>query len=104
MTLTTDFITELYRAANEVDRLTPFEARRLLERAARTIRDMRDLAGDGDLAERLDDRQAVIEDFARGVSTLPPQLLGRGLLDAADMIRALRIIVEAEDVSKGTTH
>jgi len=32
MSLTTDFIAELIRAANEADRLTPFEVKRLLNR------------------------------------------------------------------------
>lgn len=45
MSLTTDFIAELIRAANEADKLTPFEVRRLLNRSVATIRDMREQTG-----------------------------------------------------------
>ncbi|MDE4561275.1 hypothetical protein LOF24_24860 [Sinorhizobium meliloti SM11] len=40
MSLTTHFIAELIRAANEADRLTPFEVKRLLNRSVDTIREM----------------------------------------------------------------
>jgi hypothetical protein len=39
---TTDFIAELVRAANEIEKLDPTEARRLLNRAVNTIRYMRE--------------------------------------------------------------
>ncbi|MCA1408693.1 hypothetical protein I6F26_31655 [Ensifer sp. IC3342] len=45
MTLTTDFIAELLSAANEVDKLTPYEISRLLDRSIDTIRDIREQAG-----------------------------------------------------------
>jgi division protein CdvB (Snf7/Vps24/ESCRT-III family) len=44
MTSTTAFISELIRAANEIDRLTKDERARLLERAANTLRDLREIA------------------------------------------------------------
>jgi|GEM_PF-1087479 len=40
MSLTTAFIAELIRAANEADRLTPYEISRLLDRSVDTIRNM----------------------------------------------------------------
>lgn len=40
-----NLISELIRAANEVEKLGDFEARRLLDRAVVTIRDMRSQAG-----------------------------------------------------------
>lgn len=40
MSLTTHFIAELIRAANEADRLTRFEVKRLLNRSVDTIREM----------------------------------------------------------------
>ncbi|CCE94662.1 hypothetical protein SFHH103_00158 [Sinorhizobium fredii HH103] len=42
MSLTTDFIAELIRAANEADRLSQFEVKRLLNRSIATVRDMRE--------------------------------------------------------------
>ncbi|ACP24947.1 hypothetical protein NGR_c11620 [Sinorhizobium fredii NGR234] len=43
--LTTVFIAELIRAANEADRLTSFEIKGLLNRSIATIRDMREQRG-----------------------------------------------------------
>ncbi|WP_428832936.1 hypothetical protein, partial [Pseudaminobacter soli (ex Li et al. 2025)] len=47
------FVSELLRAANEVERLTASERARLLQRAAATIRDCRDEIGSpvGDLED-----------------------------------------------------
>ncbi|CAN7623559.1 hypothetical protein [Neorhizobium sp. LjRoot104] len=45
MTPTNEFIAELVRAANEVEKLRGEEARRLLNRAITTIRDMRETIG-----------------------------------------------------------
>jgi hypothetical protein len=45
MSSTADFIAELIRAANEVEKLTPYELSRLLDRSVDTIRDMRDQTG-----------------------------------------------------------
>jgi hypothetical protein len=45
MTSTTAFISELIRAANEIDRLTKQECSRLLDRAATTLADLREIAG-----------------------------------------------------------
>ncbi len=45
MSLTTEFIAELIRAANEVDHLSHYEICRLLDRSVDAIRDMRDQAG-----------------------------------------------------------
>ncbi|WP_411037524.1 hypothetical protein [Shinella sp. BYT-45] len=91
MSLTTDFVAELYRAGTQAEKLTPFEARRLLERAAVTIRDMRQTALT--IPDKMDERLAIIADFAKKIAGLPPQLLAHGLLDAADMIRELRVAI-----------
>ncbi|RVH12087.1 hypothetical protein CN217_12650 [Sinorhizobium meliloti] len=45
MSLTTAFIAELIRAANEVDRLSPFEVKRLLNGSIAMIRGMREETG-----------------------------------------------------------
>lgn len=44
MSITTAVIAELIRAANEADRLSPFEVKRLLNRSIATIGDMRKLS------------------------------------------------------------
>ncbi len=45
MSLTTDFISELVRAANEPEKLSPYEVSRFLDRSIDTIRDMRKQTG-----------------------------------------------------------
>ncbi|CCF21869.1 conserved protein of unknown function [Pseudorhizobium banfieldiae] len=45
MSAVTEFVVELVRAANEVEKLGSFERRRLFERAVTTIRDMRETIG-----------------------------------------------------------
>lgn len=96
MTSTTDFVTELYRAGNEAGKLTPFEAKRLLERAVVAIRDMRNAVPETGLPEKIDDRLPIIEGLAKDILGLPPQLLAHGLLDAADMIQALKLALDAK--------
>jgi hypothetical protein len=94
MTATTEFITELFVAGNRASRLTPFEARRLLEQAAATIREMREFSPDPSETQWMADRLSIIEDFARSIVGLPPQLLGHALIDAADMIRTLKTAMD----------
>jgi hypothetical protein len=96
MTNPANFVTELYRAGNEAGKLTPFEAKRLLERAAAAIRDMLSAVPETGLLEDIDDRLSLIEGFAKDIVGLPPQLLAHVLLDAADLIRALRIVLDDE--------
>jgi len=45
MSLTTDFISELIRAANEADRLSPLENQAATHRSVATIREMREQTG-----------------------------------------------------------
>lgn len=45
MSLTTDFIGDLVRDANRIDRLDAFQKRRMLERAVATIKDLRQAVG-----------------------------------------------------------
>ncbi|WP_268815080.1 hypothetical protein [Sinorhizobium meliloti] len=42
MSLITAFIAELIKAANEADKLAPFEVKRFLNRSVATLRDMRE--------------------------------------------------------------
>lgn len=45
MSLATDFISELTRAANEPEKLSPYELSGLLDRSIDTTRDMREQTG-----------------------------------------------------------
>ncbi|MGO4622999.1 hypothetical protein AB4Z34_28460 [Ensifer sp. 2YAB10] len=92
MSHTTAFISELIRAANEVERLTPFEVSRLLGRSVDTIRDMREQAGlvangrANDVVIDLGIASALVRD-------LSVEDIRDTLIDAADVIRALRVIL-----------
>ncbi len=95
MTATTDFIAELFRAANEVNKLAPVEKRRLLQRAIFTIRDMRDAIGippSTTAADTLIDISTV----AAAVDRRPNQEVREALLEAAGMIRDLRIVIDSK--------
>ncbi|WP_246726389.1 MULTISPECIES: hypothetical protein [Rhizobium] len=102
MSYTADFISELTRAANEVDKLSTDEYRRLVERAVRMVGEMRLETGTrpsrgnyvamGDLEiAALMTEAAANNDEVEGV-----------LLNLAGMIRALKIMVDGKiDVRKG---
>jgi hypothetical protein len=92
MSQTTAFIAELIRAANEVEKLTPGEVSRLLDRAADTIRDMRDQVG---VASNWRAKDVVIDlgIASARVRDLSMDDIRDTLIDAADVIRALRIIL-----------
>lgn len=101
MSVTTDFIAELFRAANEVGKLRTDERRRLIDRAVRMVREMRvetgirpsrgkqDALRDIEIAALMADASGNGDDF-KGV-----------LLDLADMIRVLKIVLDGkyEDLS-----
>lgn len=89
------FISELIRAANEVEKLTPNEMSRLLDRSVDTIRDMREQTG------RFGSRRArdVLIDLQLASSRardLSPEDARDTLPDAADIIRALRIMKDGQ--------
>ncbi|MCV9960364.1 hypothetical protein OIU34_00495 [Pararhizobium sp. BT-229] len=95
MTATTDFIAELFRAANEIDKLATLEKGRLLQRAIVTVRDMRDVVGiptSGTEADALIDIGAV----AASIDRTPNQDVRAALLEAAGMIRDLRIVMDSK--------
>lgn len=96
MSQTTAFISELIRAANEVERLTPFEVSRLLDRSVDTIRDMRERAG---LVanERANDVVIDLGIASARVRDLSIEEIRDTLIDAADVIRALRIILAEQE-------
>ncbi len=92
MLQTTAFVSELIRAANEVEKLTPSEVSRLLDRSVDTIRDMREQAG---VAGNMRTNDVVINlgIASARVKDLSIEDIKDTLIDAADVIRALRIIL-----------
>ncbi|RVJ07844.1 hypothetical protein CN193_04755 [Sinorhizobium meliloti] len=95
MSLTTDFIAELIRAANEADRLTPFEVKRLLNRSVATIREMREQTGVPG-SYRVKDVVIDLQVAAARADALPANEIRDNLLDAADIIRTLKIILDGK--------
>ena len=97
MTSATDFIAELIRAANQVEKLSVFEKRRLLERSVRTIREMRLQTG---IASRRPGADPVVDLQTAAVAlTLGKRTndeVRDALLDAANMIRTLKIMLDAK--------
>jgi len=95
LTATTDFIAELIRAGNEIDKLATLEKGRLLLRAIVTIRDMRDIVGiptSGTEADALIEIGAV----AAAIDRRPNQDVRAALLEAAGTIRELRIVMDSK--------
>ncbi|WEX91570.1 hypothetical protein PZN02_006401 (plasmid) [Sinorhizobium garamanticum] len=93
MCLTTDFIAELVRAANEVDKLTHHEISRLLDRSIDTIRDMRRQTG---VTEIRSVRDVLIDlrlssERARDLSV---DEVRDAFIDAADILRTLKTVVD----------
>lgn len=95
MSQTTDFTAELFEAANRVDAVSPFERRRLIERAAAVIAAQRELL-------RLRGNLVPLEpDFLKEMGKLAEMAGGRngvdvlistGFLMLAEEIRRLRIL------------
>jgi len=95
MTSTTDFIAELIRAANETDKLTVHETSRLLDRSIDTIHDMRarmSVASSHRSRDVLIDLRVASE----RASALSLKEIRDALIDAADVIRTLKIEFDGE--------
>jgi hypothetical protein len=95
MSPTTDFIAELVRAANEIDKLDPKETGRLLNRAVNTIRYMREQAGipgSQTAGDAVIDLQTTA--VALGLGNRSPDQVKAALLDAAGIIRDLHIVLD----------
>lgn len=100
MSSITDFVVELVRAANEIDRLGDFERRRLLDRAYRTIQDARNEVG---MEQDGTDYDAAIDflTMSRAPEKFSIEEFKEAFLEAADMIRTLKIILDAKDEVTG---
>jgi len=96
MSLTTAFVSELVWAANQVDHLTTFEKRRLLQRAVITIHETREQASIPDSSTEKD-QVSGLQALAEAVEAQTGDQIRTALLDAANMIRTLRIRLEAEE-------
>ncbi|AUX79472.1 hypothetical protein [Sinorhizobium fredii] len=96
MTNTTEFISELIRAANETDKLTVHEISRLLDRSIDTIRDMRERSG---IAGSHRSRDVLIDlrVASERASGLSLEEIRDALIDAADVIRTLKIEFDGEE-------
>jgi hypothetical protein len=94
MSKTNDFISELVRAANETKSLSPYEVRRLLDRAVTTIQNLREDIGIIPIKGR--DALIYVQTVAAGADRVPEDEWHHGLLHAAEMIRDLHIVVDSE--------
>ncbi|WP_037435645.1 hypothetical protein [Sinorhizobium fredii] len=93
MSLTTDFIAELIRAANGVEELTHYEVSRLLDRSIDTIRDMRRQTGVAGIHSARD----VLIDLrlsSERARDLSAEQVRDALIDAADVLRSLKIVLD----------
>ena len=101
MSSITDFVAELVRAANEVEKLSAAERGSLLDRAYRTVRDARDEIG---VEQDSLDRDPAIDflTMSRSVPMFSDEEIKSALLEAAGVIRHLKIILDARgDVTSG---
>lgn len=96
MSTTTDFIFELVRAANEIANLDSYQRRRLLDRAVATIREGREEVGIPSSKTAAD---AVIDfqTMSASIDRRSDNEVKSALLDAADMIRTLNILLDAKN-------
>ncbi|MDK1377076.1 hypothetical protein QN222_21610 [Sinorhizobium sp. 6-70] len=93
MSLTADFIAELIRAANEADRLSAFEVKRLINRSIATIRDMREEVGILS-SNRAKDVVIDLQVAAARADGLSATEIRDILIDAAEVIRTLKIVLD----------
>jgi hypothetical protein len=97
MSTTTNFISELIRAANEIHTLTAIERTRLIERAAATIQAQRDMLAMRDRVVPLSfDVTADLGKLKQEASGLPEVLSAVVMLKCADEIRRLRILLKSD--------
>ncbi|WP_337271259.1 hypothetical protein [Oryzifoliimicrobium ureilyticus] len=93
MSAVNDFVSELFRAANEVEKTTSFEQTRLIRRAVETIWDLREQLGISENAAGYDEIMELRR-LGKAIDDLPvaPGEVKEGLLKAAEMIKGLHII------------
>jgi len=96
MPVTSDFVRELFAAANQIEVVLPSESRRLIERAASTLKDQRErLAALGNILPLTQDITAELPKLLRHFDVMPPQLIGVTLIKCADeIVRLGRLLGE----------
>jgi hypothetical protein len=88
-----DFVSELYRSANEVSKTSTFERRRLVERAARMIAEQRiQLAATGSVVSMPSSVVAGLATILPQIDDMPDPLMSHILLECADEIRKLHVL------------
>lgn len=97
MTSTTDFIAELIRAANRIEMLTDPEKRRLMDRGIRTIREMRVETGVRTSTSKTRDVLNSLEVACLKAETGTADEVKAVLLQIADMMRTLKIVLDAKN-------
>jgi hypothetical protein len=94
MTYVPQFIAELVRAANTVERLSVRQRRRLFGRAYMEIIELRTAAGVFPFPASLDPAIRFLRATGRTEDLRDDQVMGL-LLEAADMLRSLKIALDA---------
>jgi superfamily II helicase len=91
-----DFVAELYRAATQVNELTPFEQRRLIGRAMAEIRELqRQEYPSGLTYDAAEGVLKEIERVSKKIVREPDDHIAAAFLAAAELIRALNLFLEA---------
>ncbi|AGB73936.1 MULTISPECIES: hypothetical protein [Rhizobium] len=90
MTVTTDFIADLVRAANGVEKLSAHQVSDLLDRSVDTIRQLRQELGIVPVPGK--DALIFIRTVSAGAARMSQAEWHHGLLHAAEMIRDLHIV------------
>jgi len=96
MSLTSQFIAELVRVANEAEKLSPFEVKRLLDRSIATIRDMREQTGIPG-SNRAKDVVIDLQVAQARADSLSAAEIRDAILDAAGIIRTLKIVLDGRE-------
>jgi hypothetical protein len=98
-----EFLSELIRAANDVERRDAHELSMLLYQAIVAITEMRGQAG---IPSTGTPRDTIIRlrDMAAAPSALTAEQLASALLEAAEMIRTLRILIDSDITLKLMEH
>ncbi|WP_018428250.1 hypothetical protein [Hoeflea sp. 108] len=95
--VTSYFISELIRTANEISKLTRPEMARMLQRAANTIRDYREqIAFSGGPAHDLTQDDIVFElnAMASAIDLFPAEKVSAMLLEAVEVMKACKAQIE----------
>lgn len=96
------FISELIKAANQIDHLSEVEKSRLLDRAGRTLRDMREETGIRFRPENDEtDAAWVLRRIARNTADFTQDEIQSAMLDAVEMLKTLQDMLDAKRKTKG---